>query len=120
MLAPRCLSVPVEWAMLYRLTSRGGIAPPRSSSCQEPKPLRLIPFRGRLSANGSHAVAQDGVAVATSVLQRVRQDWRPVEGAFVVDALREREHRGRAPGGVDRRGAEGIAGNTPEQVGSEN
>jgi hypothetical protein len=55
--------------------------------------------------------------VATGFLQRVGQDWQAAERAIGVDAVGEREDRGRAPARIDGDGAEGIAEDVSDELG---
>ena len=64
----------------------------------------------RVAAVGEHVVM-----VAAGVLKCFGQNRHPVEGAVVVDALRQQKHIRREPRGVERRRAERV----PEDVADE-
>ena len=55
------------------------------------------------------AVVQDVGIVAAGVFEGVGEDGQTVEGAFIVDRLREGRHGGGEPGGIDGHGTERVA-----------
>src|SRR5688572_29967630 len=63
------------------------------------------------------AVLKDVLAVAPGVLERVRQNGHAVEGARLVDAPRQEYRVRRAPRGVERDRAEGVARDATDQGG---
>jgi hypothetical protein len=54
-------------------------------------------------------MAQDFIIVAPGSLKGIGQGRHPVEGSVVVDRLRQFDHGGRQPGGVDGNGPERVA-----------
>ncbi|VTT99314.1 acetylornithine deacetylase : Acetylornithine deacetylase or succinyl-diaminopimelate desuccinylase OS=Singulisphaera acidiphila (strain ATCC BAA-1392 / DSM 18658 / VKM B-2454 / MOB10) GN=Sinac_6205 PE=4 SV=1: Peptidase_M20: M20_dimer [Gemmataceae bacterium] len=63
------------------------------------------------------AVRQDVGAVTPGILQRIGEDRHAVERPLVVDALRQRENRGRAPRRIERHGAERVPEDVAEKFG---